>query len=178
MRKKFSYAILGLFALAGCSHMPQPPEVQTVEHVDLKRYLGTWYEIATLPAWFEKDAVAVTADYSLNPDGTVKVVNACRRKNLDGPKDVANGTARVVDTVSNAKLKVSFFLWFAGDYWIMELGKDYDYAVIGGPDRQYFWILSRTATMNETLYRAILQRAAGQGYDLSRLRKTPQRPSI
>ena len=171
---KLSRLVLCLFALAGCSHLDNRPELKTVEHVDLQRYLGTWYEIATLPAWFEKDAVAVTANYSFRSDGLIKVVNKCNRKSLNGPEDVAVGRAWVADTASNAKLKVSFFLWFAGDYWIMELGKDYEYAVVGSPDRKYFWILCRTATMEENLYQAILQRATAQGYDLKEIRKTPQ----
>jgi len=148
--------------------------LETVPFVDLNRYLGKWYEIATIPANFQKGCTAVTAEYSLRPDGKIKVMNRCRKNSLAGPEAKAEGKAWVVDKTSNAKLKVSFFLWFAGDYWIIDLGPEYEYAVVGHPSRNYFWILSRTPQMDENLYQAILERARQKGYDLSRIRKTPQ----
>jgi apolipoprotein D and lipocalin family protein len=157
--------------VAGCGQ--KYPPLDTVPHVDMKRYIGLWYEIARYPAWFEKDCVGVTAEYSFNPDGTIKVVNSCRVGTLDGRKKKAKGRARVVDP-SNAKLKVSFFLFFEGDYWILELGGDYDYAVVGVPSRKYLWVLSREPQMDDTLYQEILSRLPARGYDPSKLIRTSQ----
>lgn len=155
--------------LTGCAafHPPLP----TVQQVDLSRYTGKWYEIARYPAWFERDCTASTAEYTARPDGKIDVVNTCRR---EGELDVAEGVARVVDEDTNAKLKVTFFWPFAGDYWIIELGEDYQYAVIGEPTRNYLWILSRTPTMDDALYQSILSRLPELGYDPDKLIRTEQ----
>lgn len=140
------------------------PPLQTVQQVDLKRYLGQWYEIARYPNRFQKGCLESSASYALRDDGDIEVVNRCKDSG-DGRQRQPKGHAWVVDTTSNAKLKVSFFWPFRGDYWIIELGKEYEYAVIGTPNRKYFWILSRTRSMDDTLYTAILQRAKQQGFD-------------
>jgi len=140
------------------------PPLQTVPQVDLKRYLGQWYEIARYPNWFQKGCLESSASYAWRDDGDIEVLNRCRDSE-DGRQRQAKGHAWVVDSVSNAKLKVSFFWPFRGDYWIIELGKEYEYAVIGTPNRKYFWILSRTRSMDDSLYAAILQRAKQQGFD-------------
>lgn len=171
---RWGIILLSLINLWGCTHMSPLPELKTVEAVDLQKYLGVWYEIATIPASFEKDCVGVTATYSQRPDGKIKVLNQCRVKTLEGPAKKAEGRAWVVDARTNAKLKVSFFLWFAGDYWIIELGKDYDYAVVGSPDREYLWILARAPRMDEALYQDLLKRIANHGYDTGRIKKTLQ----
>ena len=140
------------------------PPLQTVQQVDLKRYLGQWYEIARYPNRFQKGCLESSASYALRDDGDIEVLNRCKDSE-DGRQRQAKGHAWVVDSVSNAKLKVSFFWPFRGDYWIIELGREYEYAVIGTPNRKYFWILSRARTMDDTLYAAILQRAKQQGFD-------------
>jgi apolipoprotein D and lipocalin family protein len=140
------------------------PPLQTVQQVDLKRYLGQWYEIARYPNRFQKNCQESSASYALRDDGDIEVLNRCKDSG-DGKQRQSKGHAWVVDSASNAKLKVSFFWPFRGDYWIIELGKEYEYAVIGTPNRKYFWILSRTRTMDDTLYAAILQRAKQQGFD-------------
>ena len=104
--------------------------------MDLDRYLGTWYEIARYPAWFQKNCTAVKAEYTLRDDGLIKVVNSCRKGTLDGKPKQSNGRAKVVDTTSNAKLKVSFFGPFWGPYWIIDLDPDYPWAVVGVPKPQ------------------------------------------
>ncbi len=166
-------AALAAASLAACAHAPERPPLRTVERVDLGRYTGTWYEIATIPMSFQKGCVAVTATYTLRPDGEVEVLNRCRKETLDGPERSATGRAWSVDP-SNAKLEVRFFWPFKGDYWIVELGEDYGYAVVGHPDRKYLWILSRTPSMDEALYQAILGRLREQGYDVSLLVRTLQ----
>jgi apolipoprotein D and lipocalin family protein len=158
-------AVLGIGALTlANAGSPGLPPLQTVAKVDMTRYLGRWYEIARLPNRFQKGCAGSTADYALREDGEISVINSCR-KEQDGSLEQVTGRAWIVDAASNAQLKVTFFWPFRGDYWIIELGKEYEYAVVGTPNRKYLWILSRTASMDDSLYAAILQRAAQQGFD-------------
>lgn len=150
------------------------PRLQTVPHVDLARYVGTWFEIASFPQRFQRGCTATTATYTLRDDGQIDVVNRCREGTPDGPEKVARGRARVADPSTSAKLEVSFFRPFWGDYWIVDLGADYEYAVVGHPGRDYLWILSRTPTMDPELYASIVQRLQGQGYETDRLQRTTQ----
>ena len=163
---------LGLLAATSYSEVK---DMKTVDYVDLNKYLGTWYEIAKYPNWFEKNLVAVTADYSLRDDGKIKVLNAGRKGTLNGEEKKATGKAWIVDKQTNAKLKVQFFWPFSGNYWIVELGSNYEYAVIGEPKRKYLWILSRTPEMDENLYNELLKKIEAHGYDLSKIEKTPQK---
>lgn len=148
--------------------------LNTVKYVELSRYVGKWYEIASFYQRFQKDCVASTANYTLREDGDIDVLNECRIKSFDGKIKQAKGKAKVEDKTSNAKLKVSFFWPFWGKYWIIDLGENYEYAVVGHPNRKYLWILSRTPKMEETTFNAILERLKEQHYDLSKLNKTPQ----
>lgn len=150
------------------------PALRTVEHVDLQRYQGTWYEIASFPQPFQKGCTATTGTYTMRLDGQIDVLNQCRKGSLDGPIKTAHGRARVVDRTSNAKLEVSFFGPFWGDYWIVDLGADYDYAVVGHPSRDYLWILSRAPAMDPELYASIVKKLEAQGYETHRLRRTEQ----
>jgi len=151
-----------------------PPPLQTVSHVDVNRYMGKWYEIASFPQWFQKNCTAVSATYALRKDGDVDVLNECRDKTLDGKLRSAKGKAWIVDRASNAKLKVRFFWPFSGDYWIIDLGAEYQYAVVGHPKRNYLWILSRSRQMDPAEYDKILERLKQQHYDVTRLNKTLQ----
>ena len=157
---------------AGCGSLYPPLDV--VESVDLNRYVGTWYEIASYPAPFQSGCTGTTAEYTLRDDGTVKVVNRCYSGSLDGPEKRIEGTARVPDPAESAKLKVSFFPPFEGDYWIIDLGPNYEYAVVSGPSRRFLWILSRTPTLDETVYEEILNRLREKGFDPGRLVRTIQ----
>jgi apolipoprotein D and lipocalin family protein len=145
-----------------------------VSAVDLNRYLGKWYEIASYPAWFQKGCTGSTADYSRLPDGRVRVINRCFKNSLDGPLKESKGKAEVVDTATNARLKVWFFWPFKGDYWIIDLDPDYQWAVVGVPSRKYLWVLSRTPTIDGTVYDGILRRVIEKGYDPTRLKLTAQ----
>lgn len=151
-----------------------PAPLRTVTHVDLARYVGTWYEIASYPQRFQKGCTATTAIYTLRKDGKIQVVNRCHRDSLDGRQTIARGRARVIDRESNAKLKVSFFWPFWGDYWIIDLDPGYRYAVVGHPSRKYLWILCRTRTMDPLVYSGILERLTAQGYDVGKLQVTLQ----
>lgn len=150
------------------------PELKTVDHVDLGRYLGTWYDVASFPQWFQRGCTASTAKYALKDNGEIDVVNSCRKGSLDGKVKTSNGRARVVDTKTNARLEVSFFGNFWGDYWIVDLGENYEYAVVGSPSRDYLWILSRTRQMDGVVYNGILERLRAQGYETGRLNLVPQ----
>ena len=163
-----------LLALAGCGALNAPLPV--VENVELDRYTGRWYEIARYPNRFERGCVGVTADYTLRADGRITVVNTCFEGALDGPVRTIEGVARVVDPVTNAKLAVTFFPPFEGPYWILELGADYEYAVVGEPGRDFLWILSREPSLDPVLYEDILTRLPALGYDPNRLEFVPQAP--
>ncbi len=147
----------------------QTGELQTVPHVDLNRYLGKWYDIAHYPQSFQKGCSCTSAEYSLNNDGSILVVNTC---NKDGKKKVSKGKAKVKDKATNAKLSVTFFWPFAGKYWIIDLAPDYSYAVVGHPNRNYLWILSRGKEMDAKIYQDILSRIQAKGYDLTKIEKT------
>lgn len=167
--------ISGFALLFGCAANRQPsandpPTV--VKHVALDRYLGKWYEIARYPNRFQKACVASTAVYSIREDGRIRVLNECRKESLEGALKRSEGKAWVVDKTTQAKLKVQFFWPFRGDYWIIDLGENYEYAVIGHPKRKYLWILSRTPQMETEVYEAILERIIRNGYDPDRLIRT------
>lgn len=150
------------------------PPLQTVPKVDLQRYLGTWYELAAFPQGFQRGCTGTTATYTLREDGQLDVLNRCRLGSLHGKEKVATGRARVVDAQTNAKLEVSFFRPFWGDYWIIHLDADYRYVVVGHPSRDYLWILGRTPTMEQALYDSIVAKLEADGYPLDRLVRTEQ----
>lgn len=148
--------------------------LETVPRVEINRYLGKWYEIASFYQSFQKDCVASTATYSLRDDGSIDVLNECRLKTFDGKLKTAKGKAVVTDTKTNSKLKVSFFWPFYGKYWIIDLGSNYEYAVVSHPSRNYLWILSRTPTLDKITLDEILSRLEQKHFDLSKLNMTPQ----
>ena len=166
----FVLNVMITMALAALT-VDRKPELQTVNAVDLSRYAGRWYEIARLPNRFEKKcADSVTATYTLRSDGKVEVVNRCRKEN--GKYTTATGKAKVVDKKTNAKLKVTFFWPFYGDYWILDLGPNYEYAVVGAPDRDYLWILSRTPQLDEQLVQRLLSNMATRGFATDKMIRT------
>jgi apolipoprotein D and lipocalin family protein len=170
--------VLGSIGLTSCATTTTErlhlPPLQTVAHVDLERYVGFWYEIANFPQSFQRGCTASTATYTARPDGDIDVVNRCRKGALDGKEKTAVGRARVVDRKTNAKLEVSFFRPFWGDYWIIDLGPNYEYAVVGHPGRDYLWILSRTPKMEASVYEGIVQRLREHGYEVDKLVRTQQ----
>lgn len=164
---------------AGCAAQPSyrasDEPLRTVQSVDLDRYLGRWYEIARLPNRFEKNCEGVTAEYARRDDGLIKVTNTCRKHAPDGKVEVANGRARIVDATTNAKLEVSFFGPFWGDYWIIDLAEDYSLAVVSEPQGRYLWILSRTPTISADLKTTVLSALEAGGFETSAL-YFPQQP--
>ena len=168
---------VGLAATAGTAGQDRP--VQTVDKVDLSRYVGEWFEIARFPNRFQRQCLGdVRASYSRRADRRIDVVNRCR--SADGPTE-AHGVARIVDTQTFARLKVRFapgwlswlpMVW--GDYWIIGLAPDYSWAVVGDPDRDYLWILARTPQLNDASVAAARAAARDNGFDVERLVPTPQ----
>jgi len=143
--------------------------LQTVAAVDLNKYTGRWYEIYRLPNWFEDAACrTVTADYSLREDGNIKVINTCYTATK---KDVANGVAKIVDTKTNSKLKVSFFGPFYGDYWILDLASDYSWVIVGENSGKYLWILARKPMLDQATDAMLIQKVRNLGYMTDRLLK-------
>ena len=149
--------------LAGCATTTTErlglPPLQTVPRVELSRYVGTWYEIANYPQSFQEGCTLTTATYRLQADGDIEVVNRCRIGSPGGEEKSAVGRARVVDTHTNAKLEVSFFRPFWGEYWVIDLDREYRWAVVGHPSRDYLWILSRTPRMDDATLAGIRQSA-------------------
>lgn len=153
----------------GNTNVPQP-----AKSVELSRYLGRWFELGSYPAPFQEGCSATHADYSLNTDGTIRVLNSCRKGGLSGKDEIAEGRAEVVEGSQNAKLKVSFFGPFYGDYWVLDHAPDYSWSIVGEPSGRYLWLLSRTPHPSATMLKNIEEKAAAMGYDMSLLRKTAQ----
>jgi len=167
-------AIGSILILSGCHWWGRPaaPPLAVVPGVDLTRYAGTWYEIAKYPNRFQRGCVGATAEYALSADGKrVDVVNRCRDADSGKEKSV-RGKARVVDPATNAKLSVTFFWPFSGDYWILALGAEYEYAVVGTPDRKYLWFLARTPTIGDDLYGRLVDLARERGFDPARIERS------
>jgi len=161
--------------LAGCASRPPLP---TVPQVDLTLYEGRWFEIAKYPNWFQRGCASdTTAEYTAQPDGCIGIVNRCRQKN--GSIREARGEATVVTGSNNSKLRVRFAgSPIAGDYWIIGLDeKNYSWALVGHPSRQFLWILSRQPQMNPQTYSDILALAVGLGYNVERIEKSIQSSS-
>ena len=156
--------------------------LEAVDHVDLNRYLGKWYEIARFDSWFEKNCKNVTAVYTLIDNNKIGVVNTCVIDLEPYKVKQAKGRATVVDHKTNAKLSVSFlprFLsWFdtvfGPNYWILKLEKDYSVALVGDKSMDYLWILSRNPSISKTTYDSYVSTAKDMGFDIKKLHKTVQ----
>lgn len=161
--------IILLLLLFSATIIAQQNPLKTVKYVDLKKYVGLWYEVAKIPNSFQDHCIkGTTAKYVLKEDGEIKVINSCIDE--DGEVDEADGLARIVDKKTNAKLEVSFFSIFGwrpiwGDYWIIGLDENYQWAIVGTPSRKYGWVLSRTPKLDEATMSTIFGIIKEQGYD-------------
>jgi apolipoprotein D and lipocalin family protein len=170
--------VAGAALVGACALLSQHPVgnravPMPAKPVDLQRYLGRWYEVARYEQGFQRDCDGVTATYSLRPDGKISVLNRCRKP--DGRMTEAAGKAKVVDTRTNARLKVSFFgPFYVGDYWILDRADDYRWAIVGDPSGRYLWLLDRQPTPPAAELDALIARAASLGYDVGMLRRTRQ----
>ena len=155
--------------------------VKTIASLDVPRYLGTWYEIAKFPNWFQRKCASNTkAVYSIKPDGNLRVLNSC--KQADGEVSEAEGAARQIGAKDSPKLEVRFApAWLSflpmvwGNYWVIDLDSQYQLAAVSDPRREYLWILSRTPQLDPKAYEELLGRLQTQQFDVRKLEVTPQK---
>jgi lipocalin len=169
--KKLIFIVVSIMISFSAISQKVPPVVASV---DLNRYKGLWYEIARLPNFFERKLKCISATYTLRDDGKITVLN--KGNYLTDPKKSTSskGVAWIPDKNSPAKLKVQFFWPFSGDYWIMELDKEYRYVLVGDPSFKYLWILAREKKMDEATYNMLLQKAIDNGFDVKSIIRVEQ----
>jgi apolipoprotein D and lipocalin family protein len=169
---KIQILLMSAFMHMGFSYAQKP--VSVVSTVDLNRYIGHWYEIARLPNYFERKLKCTSATYTMRNDGRITVLN--KGNYLTDPKKSTSsqGVAWIPDKNSPAKLKVQFFWPFSGDYWIMELDKEYRYVLVGDPAHKYLWILARERKMDEKTYNMLLGKAVESGYNVKSIIRVEQ----
>lgn len=167
-----SIAAVTVASAARAMPVGNPKVPEPAKAVDLKAYLGKWYELGRYENRFEKGCDGVTAEYSLLDDGQVKVLNTCGQR--DGkPGKTSEGKAKIVAGSNNAKLKVSFFgPFYFGDYWVLDHADDYSWSIVGEPSGKYLWLLSRTAKPSPEARTALVNRARELGYDTGLIRET------
>ncbi len=162
--------LINLITMSKISAQP----LQAVSNVDLNRYSGKWYEIASFPQRFQKGCHCTTATYTISEKGFVIVENRCNKGSVTGKESYIKGKAFIEAGSMNAKLKVQFFWPFRGKYWIIDLANDYSYAVVSHPNRKYLWILSRTSKIDIAIYQHTISRLIEKGLDVSKLQITEQ----
>ena len=161
------------FAGLGCT---SGPPLAVASNVDLSRFQGKWYEIARLPRTTQTDCHGTTAFYTQGSNGSMSFVNQCNVGGATGPLKTVAMTATVPDTSVPAKLALDVG-GYAGDYWILEIGSNYEYAVVGHPSRLYWWVLSRTPSLDASTMQGVIARATAEQFDMSELQYTPQPPA-
>lgn len=180
MKFKFIFVLLIVVSilLVGCAsdNKFEGDPLETVETLDLNRYLGRWYEIARFQSGFEKKIYGATAEYSLKDDGRIKVVNSGFKNRLDGTYKAVNAVAWRPDDSVQGALKVKFFSLFTSDYLVFAIDEEnYDWALVGNNNRNFIWFLSRTPDLDEETFEYMKSIAIEQGYDLSQLFIVPQK---
>lgn len=160
-----------MFNLFSCK---TPQDLPTVKEVNLQKYVGTWHEIARLPNRFEKGLTCITATYTLKENGEIEVLNQGYLLENVSEKSQAKGKAWVPNANYPGRLKVQFFWPFAGDYYIISLDKDYQYVLVGSPNRKFLWVLSKNKQLDEVIYQKLLTIAKEQGFDISTMIKVNQ----
>lgn len=175
MKNKIVLFFVLSMSLTSCSGQNDRIDKTVVKDFNLEKYLGTWYEIVRYDHRFERGLTGVTATYSLEPDGTIKVLNAGYKDSLQGERSEAIGKAKIPDPDIPSKLKVSFFWIFYADYFVLELDPDYQWSVVGSKSDDYLWILSRTPQMDQSIYQELLSRLTKRGYDVQQLIQVEQK---
>lgn len=160
---------LSFFAAPAVAAFAPPP--QPSKSVELQRYVGRWYEIARVPNHFErgKNCEAPTADYIQDPKGAVTVVQTCHENAANGPEKIYHATAKILDPGTNAKFKLTFFVFLSKDYWVLDHALDYKWAILGDPSGKFLWLFSRQPSLAPAVKDVLLARAKALGYDVSRL---------
>lgn len=172
--------VLSCVAVTSALATEPPQPLQTIQSLDVPRYMGTWFEVAKYPNRFQKQCVANTsAAYSLRKDGTVKVLNRCQLANSE--MEEVEGQARQIGGLKSPKLEVRFApAWLSwlplvwGDYWVIDIDPEYQLVAVSEPKREFLWVLSRTQQVNPAKYEALRQRLSAKGFDLNKLELSPQ----
>ena len=171
--KNIALAIAGSLLLSGCAS--DAPEMQTVDYVDLERFMGPWYVIANIPTFLEKGAHNAVETYRLNDDGTIGTTFTFNKDGFDGEQREYNPKGFIVDTETNALWGMRFVWPIKADYRIVYLDDDYTQTIIGRQKRDFVWIMARTPTISDETYDELVDRVAKLGYDTSQLRRVPQK---
>ncbi|MGI9225323.1 MAG: lipocalin family protein [Woeseiaceae bacterium] len=166
-------AALAAIILAGCA--AKGPEMTTVDYVDIDRFMGSWYVIANIPTFLEKEAYNAVETYSLNEDGTIATNFTFRKGGFDGKVKEYNPKGFILDEESNALWGMRFVWPIKADYRIVYLDEDYTQTIIGRQDRDYVWVMARTPTISDADYDALVTVVESLGYDMSKLQRVPQR---
>jgi apolipoprotein D and lipocalin family protein len=170
---KHTLLAITLLMMTGCT--ASLPPLKTIDNVDIKRFMGPWYVIASIPTFIETESYNGLETYTLNPDGTIDTVFTFRKGGFDGPLKRYNPRGFIVDTVNNSTWGMQFIWPIKAEYLITHLNEDYSQTVIGRNKRDYVWIMARTPQIPEMDYQRLVKDLEGQGYDIVKLRKTPQR---
>jgi apolipoprotein D and lipocalin family protein len=174
MPTRFIVAACAAFALAGCSSVPRPA-VPLVESVDIERFMGDWYVIASIPTYIERDAWNAVESYRLDKDGSIATTFTFRKGGFDGPEKRYTPRGFVLEHASNAVWGMQFVWPVKADYRIAYLSDDYGQTVIAREARDYVWIMARSPSISEADYARLTAFIASMGYDTGQLRKVPQR---
>ena len=174
-----SLTLLALVALFGCAAKPTRKDpLKTVGHIDLPRFMGSWYVIGTIPWFVEKNNVGTMDIYRMRPDGRIDITYAFRKKELSARREEMHALGTILDSATNARWGVQFFWPFQAPYLVIDLSPDYSTTIIGYPSRDLIWIMARAPTISEGVYQQLLQKAASQGYDMRRIVKVPQNSAL
>lgn len=171
--RKTSLLVCTLLMLSACA--AKQPELETVDYVDLERFMGDWYVIANIPTFLEKGAHNAVENYSLNDDGTIATTFTFRDDGFDGKLKEYNPKGFVLDDESNARWGMRFIWPIKADYRIVYLDENYNQTIIGRQKRDYIWIMARTPTIPDDDYRKLIDFAASIGYEPSEIQRVPQR---
>ena len=166
--------VLGALVLGACSTVPEEP-MDTVDYVDINRFMGDWYVIANIPTAIEKWAHNAVESYQLADDGTIDTVFTFRKDSFDGPEKRYTPKGFIRNAQTNAEWGMRFVWPFKAEFLIVYLNEDYTHTVIGRSKRDYLWIMSRTPEMPDSDYETILSVLNEQGYDVARIQKVPHR---
>lgn len=170
---KFLTLVVALVALASCAS--RGPEMQTVDHVDLERFMGDWYVIANIPTFLEKGAHNAVENYRLDEDGTIATTFTYRKDSFDGERKEFTPRGFVRDDPSNALWGMRFIWPIKADYRIVYLSDDYSQTIVARQKRDYVWIMARTPTISDDDYEKLVDFVRQLGYDVSKLERVPQR---
>ena len=182
IKKSVNFALIAIrfifigLSLISCKMQKSKIDKTVVEQLDIEKYLGTWYEIARYDHSFERGLVGVKANYSMRADGKIKVLNSGYKDSLEGKFSEAIGKAKIPNSNIPSKLKVSFFWIFYGDYFVMELDENYQWAVIGSSSDKYLWILRRSPQIKKETYTELTNKLKKRAYEVSNLIKVAQKP--